>query len=28
VRPVAYVSLALLVVFSVLRNLPGSWLAP
>src|SRR6478752_8420222 len=25
VRPVAYVSLALLAVFTVLRNLPGSW---
>lgn len=29
VRPVAYAGLALLLVFSVLRNLPaGSWLAP
>jgi hypothetical protein len=29
VRPVAYASLALLAVFTVLRNLPaGSWLAP
>lgn len=29
VRPLAYVGLALLVVFTVLRNLPaGSWLAP
>ena len=28
VAPVAYASLALLAVFTVLRNLPGSWLAP
>lgn len=29
VRPVSYVALALLLVFTVLRNLPaGSWLAP
>ena len=28
IRPVAYVSLVLIVAFTVLRNLPGSWLAP
>lgn len=28
VRPVAFASLALLAAFTVLRNLPGSWLAP
>lgn len=28
VQPVAFASLALLALFTVLRNLPGSWLAP
>jgi len=27
-RPAAYLGLAVVVVFTLLRNLPGSWLAP